>query len=258
MTVSRLAPAFLRLPLAHRALHATGRPENSCAAIRAAIDAGYGIEIDVQPAACGEAMVFHDATLDRMTAQTGPVRRHTAAELTAMALRDGGGETIPALGQVLAPVAGQVPLLIEIKDQSGGNGGSDGQLEAGVARALQGYGGAVAVMSFNPACMAEMARLAPDIPRGLVTCAWDEDAFARMDPARRAHLRDIADYARVGACFVSHQASDLARPRVARLKAEGAAILCWTIRSPEAEAAARQIAHNITFEGYLPAIPAPA
>ena len=57
------------------------------------------------------------------------------------------------------------------------------------------------------------------------------------------------------ASFLSHEAADLARPRVAALKAQGARILCWTIKSPEAEAKARQYAENITFEGYLPPKP---
>jgi len=68
-------------------------------------------------------------------------------------------------------------------------------------------------------------------------------------------LRTIPDYARVGASFISHEASDLARARVQDLKAEGADVLCWTIRSPEEEAQAREVAQNVTFEGYLPALP---
>ncbi|MCA3438760.1 MAG: phosphodiesterase, partial [Rhodobacter sp.] len=64
------------------------------------------------------------------------------------------------------------------------------------------------------------------------------------------------DYDRTGASFISHEAADLSRPRVAALKGQGAAILCWTIRSPEAEDQARRVAHNITFEGYAPRLQA--
>ena len=48
--MTTLPEAFLRVPIAHRALHdvSDGRPENSRAAIRAAIDHGYGIEVDLQ------------------------------------------------------------------------------------------------------------------------------------------------------------------------------------------------------------------
>jgi glycerophosphoryl diester phosphodiesterase len=248
-----LPEAFLRLPLAHRALHdrARGRPENSRDAVRAAVAAGYGIEIDVQLSSDGEAMVFHDDDLDRLTAETGPVAARTAAELGAIRLTD-AADGIPTLPQVLALVAGRVPLLIEIKDQTGTMGETDGRLEAAVARALQGYAGPVAVMSFNPHAVAAMARLAPGVPRGLTTSAYDAAGWAPLDPATCDRLRAIPDYDRTGAGFLSHEAADLARPRVAELKAQGAAILCWTIRSPQAEAEARRVAQNVTFEGYLP------
>ena len=79
--------------------------------------------------------------------------------------------------------------------------------------------------------------------------------WAPLDPARCAELREIPDYDRTGSSFISHEAADLTRPRVTDLRAKGAAILCWTIRSPAAEAKARQVAQNITFEGYA-AVPA--
>lgn len=248
-----LPPAFCRLPIAHRALHGPGRPENSLAAVRAAVAAGYGIEIDIQASADGRAMVFHDDTLERLTEAQGPVVARSAAELGTIALR-GGAEPIPSLRAVLAEVAGRVPLLIEVKDRSGRGLGSDGALEAAVAADLAGYHGPVALMSFNPDQVAALARLAPDVPRGLTTCAYDTDHWAAMRPEDRARLRAIADYDAVGASFISHEWRDLGRPRVAELAAAGARVLCWTIRSPEAEAEARRIACSITFEGYRAAI----
>ena len=74
-------------PVAHRGLWTPdGAPENSLAAFQAACAAGYGIELDVQLTADGEAVVFHDERLERMTGQEGRLRDHTAAELGAMAL----------------------------------------------------------------------------------------------------------------------------------------------------------------------------
>ena len=143
-----------------------------------------------------------------------------------------------------------MPLLIEIKDQDGALGPDVGPLEEAVARAIAGYDGPVAVMSFNPHSVAAMARLAPDVPRGLTTCGLRPKGLAAPAAGGRDRLREIPDYDRDGASFISHEAADLDRPRVAELKDAGAAILCWTIRSPEAEAAARRIADNITFEGY--------
>lgn len=247
----RLPAAFLGAPLAHRALHdvADGRPENSRAAIREAIRHGYGIEIDVQLSADDQAMVFHDYALDRLAQGTGPVRAVPAGTLGHTPLK-GGDEGIPTLAQVLEIVAGQVPLLIEIKDQDGAMGDNIGPLEQATAAALDDYVGPVALMSFNPHSVARMAALCPDIPRGLVTSAYTANDWP-LNAATRDHLRDIPDFDRVGASFVSHEAADLARPRVAELKEAGANILCWTIRSPAEEAKAREVAQNVTFEGYL-------
>ena len=107
--------AFLSAqPYAHRGLHGDGRIENSRAAFTAAIAAGHGIELDVQPAREGEAFVFHDPMLDRLTDSSGPFGLHSAHELDQIRLR-GSHETIPRLSEILALVAGRVPVLIEIK-----------------------------------------------------------------------------------------------------------------------------------------------
>ncbi|MCJ8140663.1 glycerophosphodiester phosphodiesterase family protein [Falsirhodobacter halotolerans] len=249
-----LPPAFLDRPIAHRALHdiAAGRPENSRAAARAAIAGGFGIEIDLHLSRDGVAMVFHDDDLDRLTGATGPLSARTAAELGSIPLRH-GDEGIPTFAEMLALVAGQVPLLVEIKAQAP----ADGRLEQAVAAALEGYSGPVAVMSFEPASMAHMARHAPHVPRGLTTCAYAYDEWPELSHAECDTRREIPDYDAVAASFLSHEAADLARGRVSELQSEGAALLCWTIRSAEAEAEARRIAGNVTFEGYLPAPAAP-
>lgn len=255
--MSTLPRAFLTTPIAHRAFHDVndGRPENSLAAMRAAIARGYGIECDVQLTADGQAMVFHDYVLDRLTGEKGPVRLKTAAALGAIPLT-GGNEGIPTLAEVLDLVAGQVPLLIEIKDQDGAMGPDIGPLEQALAQGLEGYSGPVAVMSFNPHAIAKMAELAPGIPRGLTTAAFLAEHWPLIPAKRREELAGIPDFTRVGASFISHDARDLANPRVAALQADGVPILCWTIRSTEEEAQAREIADNVTFETYAAALPA--
>ncbi len=251
----RLPEEFLTRPIAHRALHdvADGRPENSRSAIAAAIAAGYGIEIDLQLSADRRAMVFHDYDLDRLTTASGAVRLRTQDELQATPLR-GGSEGIPSFREVLAQVKGQVPLLVELKDQDGAMGENTGALEAAVAEVIKGYSGPLALMSFNPHTVAQLALVAPDVPRGLTTCAYETSDWP-LSSEVCAHLRQIPDYQRVGACFISHDQRDLSRARVAELKAGGADILCWTVKTPEMEAEARKIAQNITFEGYRASFP---
>ncbi len=256
--MSELSNDFKRIPFAHRGLHDVkhGRPENSRAAIRAAIAAGYGIEMDLQLSRDGRAMVFHDYDLRRLTGEKGPIQQRDADELEQIPLT-GGDEGIPTFAEVLKLVAGRVPLLIELKDQHGQMGPTDGRLERAAADDLRGVKGPVAVMSFNPNSIITLAKLAPDVPRGIVTSTYAKTNknWQLLRPETRIRLRDIPDYDAAKASFISHQVDDLANPRVAELKAGGAVILCWTVRSAKQEAKARKLADNITFEGYRAEIP---
>jgi len=254
--MSQLPAAFHRLPLAHRALHDAHarRPENSRAAIEAAIAAGYGIEIDLQLSRDGRAMVFHDYDLGRLTDQKGPIQQRSADDLMQIGLR-GGNEGIPTFAEVLRIVAGRAPLLVELKDQHGQMGPADGRLEHAVAQDVQGYGGPLALMSFNPHSVAALRDLVPMIPRGLTTCAFTEKDWPLLKADRRDALRGIPGYNSTGASFISHHFKDLDAERVAESRLSGASVLCWTIRSRQTEREARQFADNITFEGYLPDIP---
>ena len=252
----RLSNAFLNQPIAHRGLHdnSVQRAENSRAAISAAIDRGYGIEIDLQLSNDGHAMVFHDYELDRATDQSGSTNLKSATELGNVVLHNSGGETIPSLVEILAQIDGQVPLLIELKDQDGQMGPRVGRLERSTAQALLGYLGPVAVMSFNPHSVLQMASLAPDVPRGLTSGGYRVQDWPYLPKGTRNRLRCIPDYDPTKSCFISHSAADLNRPRVTDLKARGADVLCWTITSEKAEAKARKIADNVTFESYYPVI----
>ena len=250
-----LDPAFLKTPIAHRALHdaSKGVYENCRSAIIAAIEHGYAIEIDLQLSADGRAMVFHDDTLDRLTDKHGDVSDYTAAELTQIKVGS-GQDVIEPLEDILRLVDGRVPLLIELKDQSRQLSQTDGRLEQATIDALSLYEGAVAVMSFNPHMIATMAKLSPDLPLGLTTGSFMDPTWG-IDAERIEHLSQIADFDPTRYSFVSHFALELAAPCIQMLKDQGTAIFTWTIRSPEAEAVARQTVDNITFEGYLAAHP---
>lgn len=252
-----LPPSFLRLPLAHRGLHdrAKGVIENSRAAFEAAIAAGYGIELDVQRSSDGEAMVFHDHEMPRLTERPGLIHDYDAATLGTIALRDARDrETIPTFAQVLELVAGRVPLLVEIKDQDGALGPDVGPLEARVAALLAAYAGPVAVMSFNPHSVAAIGRGLPSCARGLTSCDYDDPDLSVPDYRRAELAGHLANLAITGEAFISHDRQDLGNPLVTNLKSQGLPILTWTIRSPEQEAEARKVADNITFEGYAAAL----
>lgn len=246
-----LPTAFLTTPLAHRGLHNRGAGviENSRSAVAAAVAAGYGIEIDLQISADGEAMVFHDYVLDRLTAETGRVDQLGASALGQVKLTD-GGEGIPTLQEVLEIVSGRVPLLVEIKDQSGCLGEVDRRLERRAAHFLATYHGPVALMSFNPCSVAACAEAAPDIPRGRVTNLFTPDKWKNLTPERTTELNRFDDLDTLGASFISHGHKDLSNPEVEAARQSGRHILCWTTKSPAEDKAARQIAENVTFENY--------
>jgi glycerophosphoryl diester phosphodiesterase len=198
-------------------------------------------------------MVFHDPDLDRLTEAQGRVDARSADMLGNIALRDGGGEHIPTLGTFLQEIAGRAPVLIELKDQSGCFGPEPETLAAAVVDAITGYAGPVAAMSFNPHTVAHLARLAPDLPRGLTTKRFLPGR--QMNRTQAAHLTSIDTFDAVGASFISHDRRSLSSAPVLSLRDRGVPTLTWTITSPRQEVTARRIARNITFEGYAPAIP---
>ncbi|MBE3640609.1 glycerophosphodiester phosphodiesterase family protein [Mangrovicoccus algicola] len=246
-------PAWLlSRPIAHRGLHdaAAGIPENSRAAAEAACAAGHPIELDLQPSADGVAMVFHDDDLARLTGETGPVTSRSAAELGRMRLLD-SAETVPSFAEFLDLVAGRVPLLVEIKSQPGSPAIATNALVEAALAALDGYEGAVAVMSFNPFAVAHGVMIRPDLPWGITT-GHGPGLFPEhpdTDAAITGGATDPRDY---GAAFVSHGLRAQDAPWIGDLRRAGVPVLAWTIRSPEEEAMARGFAANITFERYRP------
>ena len=212
--------AFLTAqPYAHRGLHGRGVVENSRAAFRGAIARGHGIELDVQAAASGEAFVFHDAELDRLTEAHGRVDERTAHELAAVRLR-GSDETIPRLDDVLRLVAGRVPVLIEVKAQRR-------RLTAlclSVRRALEGYRGHAAVMSFDPRVPAWFRAHSERTVRGLVITAPPPQGLRQRIERTLAMRAARPD-------FVAHDVRQLPTPLTQRLRARGVPVLTWTVRS---------------------------
>ncbi len=188
-----LDPLFLR-PIAHRGLHNArlGVVENSSAAFEAAITGGFGIECDLRPAAGGQAVVFHDADLDRLTAETGPVAAYTLARLKRLSYR-GGADRILGFGEMLDLVDGRVPILVEIKSEWEA---PQMAFLRRIADAVAQYRGPLAVMSFDPGVMAAMCALSPGIPRGIVSGSFRADGHwwpGQLTPARREALRDLLE-----------------------------------------------------------------
>ena len=153
---------FLR-PFAHRGLWGGAIPENSLAAFRLAAEQGFAIELDVQLSSDGEVMVFHDYTLKRMCGKDVKLAALTAAELSSCCL-DGTEEKIPTFREVLDTVGGRVPLLVELKGESGNTA-----LCPAVAAILDEYSGEWCVESFNPLLLRWFKKHRKSVVRGLLS-----------------------------------------------------------------------------------------
>jgi glycerophosphoryl diester phosphodiesterase len=237
-------------PIAHRGYHdrLAGIVENTLSAARAAIAKNFAIECDLQLTADGEAIVFHDDSLDRLTPASGPVRARPLAELKAIPLRD-TADRIPTLRELLGEVADRSPVLIELKSDWSG----DRRLEAEAARILAAYGGRAAVMSFDPDSMQAMRRLLPEVPRGLTADAFAEGPdWGHLVPLHRFALRNLFAALEVRPAFVSYGIHDLPAPAPLLLRRLGVDLICWTVRTPAERERARRYCDQITFEDFDP------
>lgn len=154
--------AFSGVHYAHRGLfdNASDAPENSLRAIRGAVEAGYGIEFDVQLSKDDIPVVFHDASLKRMCGVDGKVWEYTLNELRQMKLAD-SNQTIPTFAEVLKTVDGKVPLIIEYKlDRV-----NTKVCELG-NELLKNYKGPYCIECFHPLAVLWYRKHRPDVMRG--------------------------------------------------------------------------------------------
>jgi glycerophosphoryl diester phosphodiesterase len=238
-------------PIAHRGLHdkAKGVIENTVSAALAAVEAGYAIECDVQLTADGEAVVFHDFTLDRLTVAQGRLDAMTAAALGRVAMR-GTTDRIARLGDWLGEIAGRSPAVIEIK--SGFRG--DLRLARRVVEVVKSYAGPFALKSFDPLIVEALREIAPQIPRGIIAMNdYEYDDYARLSAAEKHALANLLHFSQTKPDFLSWRVRDLpsAAPYLCRTEL-GLPVMAWTVRSTEERELARAHADQMVFEGFRP------
>jgi glycerophosphoryl diester phosphodiesterase len=238
-------------PIAHRGLHdaARGLIENMPASIAAAISGNYGIEVDLQISADGEAMVHHDDRLGRLASGDAALADLSASALKAVAFH-ATAERMMTLGDLCDLVAGRVPMMIELKSRFDG----DLRVAARAAAVLAGYRGAVGVASFDPALVGTLRRIAPQLARGIIAERhYDHPEWQRLGPLRRLELAFLLHGLTSRPDFVAYRVRDLTAvaPQAAR-HMFGLPLLTWTVRSDADRAVAARFADQIIFEGFRP------
>ena len=238
-------------PIAHRGLHdaARGIIENTAGAVRAAIAANYGIEVDVQISADGEAMVHHDDVLGRLTQGEGRLDCLTATALQRVAFRD-SGEHMLTLGELCELVAGRVTMLVELKSRFDG----DARLPLRVADILAGYAGPVAPMSFDPEQLRALRHKAPQLVRGIIAAQYRPNPYWDRMPAFTRHaMGSLLPALTARPQFVAYGIADLpaSAPFVAR-HVLSMPLLTWAVRTPAERERATRYADQMIFEGFRP------
>jgi glycerophosphoryl diester phosphodiesterase len=246
-----LPEGFLKHPIAHRGLHRLedGIVENTRAAFDAAMASGYGIECDIQRSIDGEAMVFHDFVLDRLTIRQGQVDAETAGNLGSIPFKTGTAR-METLQDLFDQVAGCVPLVVEIKSRFDG----DGSIAARVAELAKAYAGPLVFKSFDPDKMIALREAGVMQPIGIVgESTYHHPEYDRLDEHQKHALANMLHFTRSRPDFISWNQKDLpsAGPYLCRAVI-GIPVMSWTIRSQELADKVRPHADQIVFEGFLP------
>jgi glycerophosphoryl diester phosphodiesterase len=237
-------------PVAHRGLHdaSNGVIENTPSAFAAAIAANYAIECDLQITADGEAMVYHDDALGRLTDGTARLDDSTVGELQRVVFRATADRMI-TLGQLCDLVAGRVTLVIELKSRFDG----DRRLVARTAEVLGRYSGPVAVMSFDPAQIAALRTAAPALPRGLVAERHRRHPQEQFWESTKRAAAYLPQALRTRLQFLAYGVKDL--PGVIPLASRNILrlpLLTWTVRTDADRQRTARWADQMIFEGFRP------
>lgn len=231
-------------PVAHRGLWTPdGAPENSLGAFQAACAAGYGIELDVHLSSDGEAMVFHDETLIRMTGAEGRLRDHTAADLGELALK-GTDETIPTLLETLALIGHRAMVHIELKTAWG----EVGPLEQRVHEIIADHAGPLCIIGFNPYSHAWYADHYPGVLRGLDSFSYR--GVKHLSEEQRQSYARLEQVSIARPHFLALGLDMLPSPQADAYRAQGMPVVAWTVRKPEQWDAVKDHCDNLIFEGF--------
>lgn len=231
--------------IAHRGLHNSQLdiPENSLLAYQKALDAHLAIEIDVHLTQDGQLVVFHDNDLLRVCGSPLVVEESTYQQLQQYGLNQ-TAERIPLLSQVLELVAGQVPLLIELKLP-----GRDMRLCPKIAAILDDYSGKYLIQSFNTLGVRWFKKYRPGVLRGQLASRLTKD-----NDGPHIVFRFCAEYL-LSNClcrpdFISYKFHDRKNCSLYLIQhLFHTPIAVWTLRKEADFYQARKHFHMVIFEG---------
>lgn len=236
-------------PIAHRGLHNSGRGiiENTASAVRAAVEGRYSIEVDLQITSDGEAMVYHDDRLGRLTEGDEALAAMTAEDLKRVRFKTTSDRML-TLGELCDLVRGQATLVLELKSTFNG----DHRVASRTADVLKSYRGAVAAMSFDPSLVATLKETAPGLTRGITAMGrYDHPEWAPLSLWQKLTFPHLVQSALTRPHFIAYALNDLpaVAPSLARW-ACGLPLLAWVARGQDDSMKAARVCDQIIFEGF--------
>ena len=232
---------------AHRGLHdnKTDAPENSMLSFRRAVEAGYGMEFDVQLTKDEQVVVFHDEKLARVCKQEGNVRDYTFEELQEFSLCE-SGEKIPLFADVLELVDGKVPLIIEVKIHEDAS-----KVCTKVNEVLLSYKGKYVMESFHPAAVRWYKKNCPNIIRGQLSSNINRDEGEHKPEYFLLQHLLLNFLSRPDFIAYCHKYSNEISFGVCK-NLFRAIPVAWTIKSQEDLNVNKQVFDAYIFEGFIP------
>lgn len=233
---------------AHRGLHGEGKPENSMAAFRSALNHGYGIELDVHLLKDGNLAVIHDANLKRTTGREGFIEDLETQDLWQYNL-EGTPQVIPTFREVLELFDGKAPLIVEIKVERN----NYARLCETVCNMLDDYNGLYCLESFDPRAVHWLKKNRPDLLRGQLTENFLKSPTSKLPWILKFCLtHQIFNFLTVPD-FVAYKYKD--RKQIGNTlvrKLWGTARVTWTIRNKQDYQTAKKEGWIPIFENFKP------
>jgi len=236
--------AFYGVHYAHRGLfdNKSNAPENSLNAIKKAVDAGYGIEFDVQLSKDDIPVVFHDASLKRVCGVDGNVWEYTLEELQQMRLAD-SDQTIPTFEDVLKVIDGKVPLIIEYKMDR-----VDTKVCVLGDKVLENYKGTYCIESFHPFAVKWYKENRPEVVRGQLSEDYakrgQKDFILRIMTFLLTNFLTRPDFI----AYCHEDAENISRRICKKL---GALSVTWTIKNQEQYEKAKPHFDLFIFDSFI-------
>lgn len=242
---------FQSARFAHRGLHnvENGIPENAMSAFRAAVERGFGAELDVHLMADGNLAVVHDSDLRRVCGKKAFIEDLTAGDLADYPLL-GSGETIPLLEDVLALFEGRTPLIVELKAERG----NARDLTDRAMKALQNWRGAYCVESFHPFVLLRLREKYPWVLRGQLSENFMRNSeVGGLSWPERFIMTNLLTTAATRPDFIAYNYKDRRNLSLRLMRGVyGVHEAGWTVRDPEVMKQLEKQGVTPIFEQFVP------